>query len=122
MMKLKLIIQLLSNLVFFFFFVADHSFYRVFGVAHIAAKSSECNLVFIFLFIFWYRFMRTFCPLCTDSGFPFFCAIFFFSVKANSVMSLSRCCIVHLSAIWACNPSEVSKLNLKKVTAQTHLV
>lgn len=36
-------------------------------------------------------------------------------------MNLSRCCIVHPVAIWACNPLEVNILNLKKVT-QTHLV
>lgn len=83
----------------FFFCVADHSFYRVFGVAHIAAKSSECNLVLIFLFIFWYRFMRTFCPLCTDSGFPFFCAIFFFQSK------LIASCPSAGAALFICRPS-----------------
>lgn len=37
-------------------------------------------------------------------------------------MSLSRCCIVHPVAIWACNPLEVNTLNLEKVIALTRLV
>lgn len=36
-------------------------------------------------------------------------------------MSLGRCCIVRSGAIWACNPSEVNTLNLKKVITQTYL-